>query len=106
MVKKKVVVVVVLDNRGTSHLQVCVPLLDEVLVWDVLRTEAELRLEALKVLWQRERAEQVDLTVREARLDPLLQKLQHILKHRMQEKKRPHPHVPQKNGIMSKKKKK
>lgn len=74
MTKKKMVVLL-LDNTETSHLQVCVPLLDEVLVWDVLRTEAELRLEALPVLWQREPAEQMDLTVREARLDPLLQQL-------------------------------
>lgn len=64
--------------------------------------EAELRLEALQVLRQREPAEQVDLTVREARLDPLLQQLQHVLEDGEQEKHR--LLTSRKKGVMGKKK--
>lgn len=73
------------------------------LVGDILGTEAELRLEALQVLRQREPAEQVDLTVREARLDPLLQQLQHVLKDGEQEK-HTDSSLPEKRGVMGKKK--
>lgn len=74
------------------------------LVRDILGTEAELRLEALQVLRQREPAEQVDLTVREARLDPLLQQLQHVLEDGEQEK-HTDSSLPEKRGLWVKKKK-
>lgn len=48
------------------------------MVGEVVR-QAELRLDPLHVLRERQAAQQVDLTVGEARLDPLLQQLQHVL---------------------------
>lgn len=72
------------------------------LVRDILGTQAELCLEALQVLRQREPAEQVDLTVREARLDPLLQQLQHVLEDGEQEK-HTNSSLPQKRQLWEKK---
>lgn len=65
-------------RRTWTHLHAGVPLLGERVVGEVLR-EAELRPQALHVLRQRRSAQQVDLTVREAWLDPLLQQFQDIL---------------------------
>lgn len=75
-------------RRKWTHLHAGVPLLGELVVGEVLR-EAELHPEALHVLHQHRAAQQVDLTVREARLDPLLQQLQDILDGAQREKKRP-----------------
>lgn len=78
---------VLTQHLTRTHLHAGVPLLGELAIGEVL-WEAELHPEALHVLRQRRAAQQVDLTVREPRLDPLLQQLQDILDgdHR---KKRP-----------------
>lgn len=60
------------------HLHAVVPVLTELLVGEAVR-QAELGPDPLQVLRERRVAQQVDLTVREPRLHPLLQQLQNIL---------------------------
>lgn len=54
-----------------THLYAGVPVLSELIVGEVVR-QAELGSDPLQVLRERRAAQQVDLTVGEARLDPLL----------------------------------
>lgn len=62
----------------SSHLHAGVPVLSELVIWEVF-WQAELGSDPLQVLRESRAAQQVDLTVGEARLDPLLQQLQNIL---------------------------
>lgn len=63
---------------SSAHLHAGVPVLSEPVVGEVVR-QAELGSDPLQVLRERRVAQQVDLTVGEPRLHPLLQQLQNIL---------------------------
>lgn len=59
------------------HLNAGVPLLSEAVVWETLR-QAELGCNLVQVPREGHVTQQVDLTVGEPRLDPLLQQLQNV----------------------------
>lgn len=63
---------------GLTYLHAAVPVLSKRSIREVLG-QAELGSDPLQVLRERRAAQQVDLTVREARFDPFLQQLQNIL---------------------------